>query len=72
MSLDVWLLAREYLKSRPTNATAWKHCVPPSMPDAKQRDWDVEHFADEGTSGELIGPNLREVLGLLRSGQCVV
>jgi DNA invertase Pin-like site-specific DNA recombinase len=37
--------------------------------EARRRGWDVEHFADEGTSGKVIGANLREVLQLLASGQ---
>src|SRR5262249_5912091 len=37
--------------------------------EARRRDWNVEHFADEGTSGKLIGPSLRDALQLLTSGQ---
>lgn len=34
-----------------------------------RRGWTVEHFADEGVSGQAIGPCLQEVLQLLASGQ---
>lgn len=37
--------------------------------EAERRGWDVEHYADEGASGKYINGNLREVLGLLASGQ---
>jgi DNA invertase Pin-like site-specific DNA recombinase len=37
--------------------------------EAKRRDWTVEHYADEGASGKYINGSLREVLGLLASGQ---
>jgi DNA invertase Pin-like site-specific DNA recombinase len=34
-----------------------------------RRGWAVEHFADEGVSGKVVGPQLQEVLQLLASGQ---
>jgi DNA invertase Pin-like site-specific DNA recombinase len=34
-----------------------------------RRGWAVEHFADEGVSGKVVGPQLQEVLQLLVSGQ---
>ena len=37
--------------------------------EAERRGWDVEHYADEGASGNYINGNLREVLHLLASGQ---
>lgn len=37
--------------------------------EAKRRGWDVEHHSDEGVSGKIVGPSLREVLQLLASGQ---
>lgn len=37
--------------------------------EAARRNWTVEHFADEGVSGKIIGPQLQEVLQLLASGQ---
>ena len=37
--------------------------------EVRRRDWDVEHFADEEASGKVIGPNLREALQFLASGQ---
>ncbi|MGY4648392.1 recombinase family protein [Mycobacterium sp. URHB0021] len=37
--------------------------------EADRRGWVVEHFSDEGVSGKIIGPQLREVLGMLGSGQ---
>lgn len=37
--------------------------------EAKRRGWTVEHYADEGASGKYINGSLREVLGLLASGQ---
>lgn len=36
---------------------------------ASRRGWDLEHHSDEGVSGKVIGPSLREVLELLASGQ---
>ncbi|MCV7030827.1 recombinase RecB [Mycobacterium sherrisii] len=36
---------------------------------AKRRGWIVEHFADGGVSGKILGPKLAEVLQLLASGQ---
>ena len=36
---------------------------------AQCRYWKVKHFSDEGVSGKVIGPQLREVLELLASGQ---
>jgi DNA invertase Pin-like site-specific DNA recombinase len=36
---------------------------------AALRGWTVEHFADEGVTGKVIGPKLAEVLQLLASGQ---
>lgn len=37
--------------------------------EAARRGWTVEHFSDEGVSGKLIGPQLRELLQLLATGQ---
>jgi len=37
--------------------------------EAQRRGWTVEYFSDEGVSGKVIGPQLREVLQLLASGQ---
>lgn len=37
--------------------------------EAKRRGWTVEYYADEGASGKYINGSLREVLGLLASGQ---
>lgn len=37
--------------------------------EAERRGWAVEHYADEGVSGKVIGPQLLEVLQLLASGQ---
>jgi DNA invertase Pin-like site-specific DNA recombinase len=37
--------------------------------EATRRDWDVEHYADEGASGKSINGRLREALQLLASGQ---
>lgn len=37
--------------------------------EAERRGWAVEHYADEGVSGKVIGPRLLEVLQLLASGQ---
>jgi DNA invertase Pin-like site-specific DNA recombinase len=37
--------------------------------EAERRGWTLEHFADEGVTGKIIGPSLREVLQLLASGQ---
>ena len=37
--------------------------------EAARRDWDVEHFGDEGASGKYINAGLREALQLLASGQ---
>jgi DNA invertase Pin-like site-specific DNA recombinase len=37
--------------------------------EAERRGWNVEHYVDAGVSGKVIGPQLREVLQLLRSGQ---
>jgi DNA invertase Pin-like site-specific DNA recombinase len=36
---------------------------------AQCRYWDVEHFSDEGVTGKVIGPKLREVLDLLSRKQ---
>jgi len=36
---------------------------------AECRKWAVEHFSDEGKSGKYVNEGLREVLGLLASGQ---
>lgn len=37
--------------------------------EASRRGWAVEHYADEGVTGKIIGPQLLEVLELLASGQ---
>lgn len=37
--------------------------------EAERRGWVVEHYTDAGVSGKVIGPQLREVLQLLASGQ---
>ncbi|GAA2555394.1 recombinase family protein [Mycolicibacterium diernhoferi] len=37
--------------------------------DADRRGWTVEHRADEGVSGKVIGPELLDMLQLLASGQ---
>ncbi len=37
--------------------------------EAERRGWSVEHFADEGVTGKIIGPQLQEVLRLLAAGQ---
>lgn len=37
--------------------------------EAARRGWTVEHYADEGVSGKVVGPQLVEVLQLLASGQ---
>jgi DNA invertase Pin-like site-specific DNA recombinase len=37
--------------------------------EGKRRRWDVEYHTDAGVSGKVIGPQLREVLQLLASGQ---
>ncbi|BCO38053.1 recombinase RecB [Mycobacterium heckeshornense] len=37
--------------------------------EAERRGWAVEHYTDAGVSGKVIGPQLREVLQLLASGQ---
>jgi DNA invertase Pin-like site-specific DNA recombinase len=37
--------------------------------EASRRGWTVEHHADEGVSGKIIGPSLREMLQFLASGQ---
>lgn len=37
--------------------------------EAARRGWTVEHYADEGVSGKVMGPQLVEVLQLLASGQ---
>jgi len=37
--------------------------------EAQRRGWTVEHFTDAGVSGKVIGPQLREALQLLASGQ---
>lgn len=37
--------------------------------EAERRGWTVEHYADEGVSGKIVGPRLLEVLQLLASGQ---
>ncbi|WP_313901622.1 recombinase family protein [Mycobacterium sp. SMC-2] len=37
--------------------------------EAERRGWAVEHYKDAGVSGKVIGPQLREVLQLLGSGQ---
>lgn len=37
--------------------------------EAERRGWAVEHYADEGVSGKVMGPQLLEVLQLLASGQ---
>jgi DNA invertase Pin-like site-specific DNA recombinase len=37
--------------------------------EAERRGWDVEYHTDAGVSGKVIGPQLRDVLQLLASGQ---
>ncbi|KZS84858.1 recombinase RecB [Mycobacterium persicum] len=37
--------------------------------EAERRGWAVEHYTDAGVTGKVIGPQLREVLQLLASGQ---
>ena len=37
--------------------------------EAERRGWQVEHFADEGSSGKYINGGLRNALQLLASGQ---
>ncbi|GAB5008537.1 recombinase family protein [Mycobacterium avium subsp. hominissuis] len=37
--------------------------------ESARRGWDVEHHSDDGVTGKIIGPSLREVLQLLASGQ---
>jgi DNA invertase Pin-like site-specific DNA recombinase len=37
--------------------------------EAERRGWTVEHFTDAGVTGKVIGPQLREVLELLATGQ---
>ncbi|MGE5696633.1 MAG: recombinase family protein [Candidatus Sericytochromatia bacterium] len=37
--------------------------------EAQRRGWTMEHFTDAGVTGKVIGPQLREVLELLASGQ---
>lgn len=37
--------------------------------EAERRGWTVEHYADEGVSGKVIGPELQKVLQLLATGQ---
>lgn len=37
--------------------------------EAERRGWTLEHFADEGVTGKVIGPELQKVLQLLASGQ---
>ena len=37
--------------------------------EAARRGWIVEHHSDDGVTGKIIGPSLREVLRLLASGQ---
>lgn len=37
--------------------------------EAERRGWQVEYYTDAGVTGKVIGPKLREVLGLLASGQ---
>lgn len=37
--------------------------------EAARRGWEVEHHSDDGVTGKIIGPSLREVLQLLASGQ---
>ncbi|MGU3653627.1 recombinase family protein [Mycolicibacterium sp. A43C] len=37
--------------------------------EAGRRGWTVEHYADEGVSGKVIGPELQKVLQLLATGQ---
>lgn len=37
--------------------------------EADRRGWTVEHYADEGVSGKVIGPELQKVLQLLSTGQ---
>lgn len=37
--------------------------------EAERRGWAVENYTDAGVTGKVIGPQLREVLELLASGQ---
>jgi DNA invertase Pin-like site-specific DNA recombinase len=37
--------------------------------EAKRRGWAMEQYTDAGVTGKVIGPQLREVLELLASGQ---
>ncbi|MBX9920741.1 MAG: recombinase family protein [Mycolicibacterium frederiksbergense] len=37
--------------------------------EAERRGWTLEHFADEGVTGKVIGTELQKVLQLLASGQ---
>ncbi len=37
--------------------------------EATRRGWDMEHFADPGVTGKVVGPMLQEALQLLASGQ---
>lgn len=37
--------------------------------EAERRGWAVERYSDAGVTGKVIGPQLREVLELLASGQ---
>jgi DNA invertase Pin-like site-specific DNA recombinase len=37
--------------------------------EAERRGWTLEHFADEGVTGKVIGPDLQKVLQLLATGQ---
>lgn len=37
--------------------------------EADRRGWSVEHFADEGVTGKVIGPQLQHVLQLLAARQ---
>ncbi|GFG73584.1 multiple promoter invertase [Mycobacterium botniense] len=37
--------------------------------EAARRGWEVGHHSDDGVTGKMIGPSLREVLQLLASGQ---
>ncbi|MEX7473074.1 recombinase family protein [Mycobacterium adipatum] len=37
--------------------------------EADARGWDVEHYADEGVSGKIVGPQLLKVMQLLASGR---
>ncbi len=37
--------------------------------EAERRGWAIEYYTDAGVTGKVIGPQLREVLGLLASGQ---